>query len=184
MEVLKFTKELVEKKFEKAKQTKSEEQAEPEGELTPETLQINSLLDTVKKDKESFISCQKFVWETYKIILDIMKTNDKLLNHYAEVLGDAFNFCRENKRKFEFKRLCDSLRGYLHTLIRSEKQTHLTNKVDISKPEVLWQLIKMRMKLLETAIELELWQESFKTAEDLMYLIERYDNNQIKKVKM
>jgi len=113
-----------------------------------------------------------------------MKTNDKLIKNYAKVLENAFTFCRENKRKSEFKRLCDSVRGYLQTLIKTEKvQVNFTNKVDISKPEILLILIKMRMNLLDTAIDLEHWQESFKTSEDIIYLMERYERSSVADAK-
>jgi len=139
---------------------------------------LRSFGNNTKNEKESFLKCQKFVWDTYRIILDIMKTNDKLIKNYAKVLENTITFCRENKRKNEFKRLCDSVRGYLITLIKTEKvQINFSNKVDISKPEIILILIKMRLNLLETAIELEQWQESFKTSEDIIYLMERYEKS-------
>ena len=78
--------------------------------------------DNIPIEKENIILVQKFIWETYKILLDITKTNSKLLNLYSDILKSAFNFCKEKKRKIEFKRLCDSVRNYLQTLIKSEKK--------------------------------------------------------------
>jgi translation initiation factor 3 subunit A len=128
------------------------------------------------KEKKELINCQKFIWETYKILLDITKTNSKLLTLYSKILIAAFNFCRTNRRRIEFKRLCDSVRGYLQTLIKTEKkQLTIINKVDISKPQVLKILIDIRLSLLETATDLEQWQEAFKTAEDLVFLMDKYE---------
>lgn len=127
------------------------------------------------KEKEDLINSQKFIWDTYKILLDFTKTNSKLLALYSVFLRAAFDFCRINKRKVEFKRLCDSVRGYLQTLIRSEKKTHFQNKVQISHPKVLNDLIRIRIDLLNTATELEQWQEAFKTSEDIIYLIDKSD---------
>jgi translation initiation factor 3 subunit A len=121
------------------------------------------------------INSQKFIWETYKILLDFTKTNSKLLSLYSQILKAAFNFCKENKRKVEFKRLCDSVRGYLQTLIKTEKKQHFQNKVQISRPEVLKILIQIRINLLDTATELEQWQEAFKTAEDIIFLMDKYE---------
>jgi translation initiation factor 3 subunit A len=121
------------------------------------------------------INIQKFIWETYKILLDFTKTNSKLLNLYSNILKSAFVFCRENKRKAEFKRLCDSVRGYLQTLIRSEKKTNFQNKVQFSRPEVLKNLIQIRINLLDNATYLEEWQEAFKTAEDTVFLMDKYE---------
>lgn len=90
-------------------------------------------------------------------------------------MKSAFNFCKENKRKVEFKRLCDSVRGYLQTLIKTEKKQFFQNKVQISRPEVLKILIQIRISLLDTATELEQWQEAFKTAEDIIFLMDKYE---------
>lgn len=49
------------------------------------------------------------------------------------------------------------------------------NKVQISDPKVLRALIEIRINLLDTAIELEQWQESFKTSEDIIYLMDKYE---------
>jgi len=142
------------------------------------------------KEKKELINCQKFIWETYKILLDITKTNSKLLTLYSKILIAAFNFCRTNRRRIEFKRLCDSVRGYLQTLIKTEKkQLTIINKVDISKPQVLKILIDIRLSLLETATDLEQWQEAFKTAEDLVFLMDKYEKipsaeNQKKNLKI
>jgi translation initiation factor 3 subunit A len=122
---------------------------------------------------------QKFIWETYKILLDFTKTNSKLLFLYTEILKAAFLFCKANKRKVEFKRLCDSVRGYLQTLIKTEKRGMFLNKVQISNPKVLKTLIEIRINLLDTAIELEQWQESFKTAEDILYLMDKFEKQSI-----
>ena len=114
----------------------------------PELLFLTSYENIYGKEKEDLINSQKFIWDTYKILLDFTKTNSKLLLLYADILRAAFVFCKENKRKAEFKRLCDSVRGYLQTLIKTEKKGTFINKVDISNPKVLKTLIEIRINLL------------------------------------
>jgi translation initiation factor 3 subunit A len=98
---------------------------------------------------------------------------------YAEILKAAFTFCKEKKRKAEFKRLCDSVRHYLHTLIKTEKVSMFKNKVQISNPTVIKMLIDIRINLLDTATELEHWQEAFKTAEEIIYLMDKFDKQSV-----
>ena len=126
------------------------------------------------KEKEDLVISQKFIWETYKILLDITKTNSKLFTLYSQILKAAFDFCKENKRTAEFKRLSDSVRNYLQTLIKSQKKQNFLNKVQLSNPEVLKTLIQMRLNQINTATYLEQWLEAFKTAEDIIYLIDKY----------
>ena len=127
------------------------------------------------KEKEDLIISQKFIWETYKILLDITKTNSKLFTLYSQILKAAFDFCKDNKRTVEFKRLSDSVRNYLQTLIKSQKKQNFLNKVQLSNPEVLRILIQMRLNQINTATYLEQWLEAFKTAEDIIFLIDKYE---------
>lgn len=60
-------------------------------------------------------------------------------------------------------------------MIKTEKRQHFQNKVQISRPEVLKILIQIRINLLDTATELEQWQEAFKTAEDIIFLMDKYE---------
>ena len=175
--VLSKTKELVEDKFVKA--VKSFQGVQIEINDLDEEEQEDFLFDYAaeSKEKEDLVQSQKFIWETYKILLDITKTNSKLFNLYSEILRAAFTFCKENKRTLEFKRLCDSVRNYLQTLIKSEKKQNFLNKVQLSQLDVLRILIKVRLNQLETATALEQWSESFKTAEDIVYLFERYEKH-------
>lgn len=58
----------------------------------------------------------KFLWEAYRAVLDILKSNSKLERLYHLTAGRALNFCSEYKRNVEFKRLCDLLRMHLQNL--------------------------------------------------------------------
>lgn len=175
--VLSKTKELVEEKFLKA--LKSFQGVQIEINDLDEDNQDDLIFgySNEGKEKEDLIISQKFIWETYKILLDITKTNSKLFSLYSQILKAAFTFCRENKRTVEFKRLCDSVRNYLQTLIKSEKKQNFLNKVQISHLDVLKILIQMRLNQIDTATELEQWLEAFKTAEDIVYLIDKYEKN-------
>lgn len=175
--ILSKTKELVEEKFLKALKTFQGVQVEINDLDEDEEEDVLFGYGGEGKEKEELVISQKFIWETYKILLDITKTNSKLFSLYAQILKAAFTFCRENKRTVEFKRLCDSVRNYLQTLIRSEKRQNFLNKVQISHLDVLRLLIQLRLNQIDTATELEQWLESFKTAEDIVYLIDKYEKH-------
>lgn len=180
--VLTKTKEFVEEKFTKALK-KFQGINIDLADLDEEDTYLFFEEASESKEKEYLVLSQKFIWDTYKILLDITKTNSKLFSLYAQILKASFIFCRENKRTVEFKRLCDSVRNYLHTLIKSEKRQNFLNKVQISHLDVLKILIQMRLNQIETATELEQWLESFKTAEDIVYLIEKYEKHALEQDK-
>ena len=126
-------------------------------------------------DEELFLTEQKFIWEAYKTLLDLTKTNSKLFNLYAQILKDCFTFCGENQRNHEFKALCDSVRNHLYTLKKNENKPNFANKIQISDPSVLKILIQTCINQIETANKLEEWEESFKTSEKIVSFIEEYE---------
>ena len=58
----------------------------------------------------------KFLWETYRSVLDILRNNSRLEALYAMTATHAFQFCLTYKRTTEFRRLCDILRNHLANL--------------------------------------------------------------------
>ena len=99
----------------------------------PGTLEINDLeaenspdsilLQTMQTNPESdnVASSLAFLWETYKISLDLLKHNGKMMTVYRDTAFHAFEFCKKYGRKGECKRLCDALRLHLQGAIRSRK---------------------------------------------------------------
>lgn len=122
----------------------------------------------------------KFVWEIFKVLLDFTRVNNKLLEHYFKILKSTFQFCKRFNMKNEFNRICDSVRGYLQMLIRSEnKDVNIPNKVELNNIAVVKSLIEIRSSLLETAIELQQWQEAFKICEDIILLLNKLNKKMI-----
>ena len=49
----------------------------------------------------------KFLWESYRNMLELLKNNLVNLTVYAEVAKKAFKFCLNYQRRMEFRKLCD-----------------------------------------------------------------------------
>lgn len=58
----------------------------------------------------------KFLWEIYRAILDILRSNSKLEHVYHITAQSALKFCQTYHRKMEFRHLCDMLRTHLGNL--------------------------------------------------------------------
>jgi len=69
-----------------------------------------------QRDSTLLLPSLKFLWETYRAILDILKSNSKLEHVYHAAALGALRFCRLYKRRTEFRRLCDMMRVHLGNL--------------------------------------------------------------------
>lgn len=80
----------------------------------------------------------------------------------------AFRFCLKYQRKVEFRRLCETLRLHLANVAKYAHQPHAINLAD---PEILQHHLDTRFAQLNTSVELELWQEAFRSVEDIHNLL-------------
>lgn len=74
----------------------------------------------------------------------------------------------KHERKVEFRRLCETLRLHLTNVAKYAHQAHAIN---LSDPEVLQHYLDTRFAQLNTSVELELWQEAFRSVEDVHNLL-------------
>lgn len=145
-----------------------------DSEDSPEKLLQASIIETDENSiKEEIFESLKFVWMMYKLLLDFTKVNNKLIDYYFSILKSTFTFCKNWNLKNEFKRLCDSVRGFIQTLLKSSKLTNVPNKIEINNSDIIKNLIFAKLEQLETAVKLKQWQEGFKTAEDVVFLIQK-----------
>lgn len=77
-----------------------------------------------RTDRELVTPWFKFLWETYRNILDTLRNYSRLEALYAMTAARAFQFCLHYKRTTEFRRLCDILRNHLQNLNRCGLRLH------------------------------------------------------------
>lgn len=106
----------------------------------------------------------RFVWETFRIILDICRHNAKLEPLYRTIVERAFAFCRRYGRKAELRRLCEILRHHLTIIVRYPGQA---NGVQLREPASHALQLELRFKQLDAATDMELWHEAFRSIEDI-----------------
>ena len=110
----------------------------------------------------------KFLWETYRTVLEILKNNARLEVMYQTTALQAFSFCQKYIRKTEFRRLCELLRNHVTNAAKYQQQMHAIN---LSDPDTLQRHLDTRFQQLNVAVELELWQEAFRSVEDIHTLL-------------
>ncbi|PON65523.1 Proteasome component (PCI) domain containing protein [Trema orientale] len=117
-----------------------------------------------RSDRELVTPWFKFLWETYRTVLEVLRNNSKLEALYAMTAYRAFQFCKQYKRTAEFRRLCEIIRNHLANLNKYKDQR---DRPDLSEPESLQLYLDTRFEQLKIATELELWQEAFRSVEDI-----------------
>ncbi|KAF2771061.1 hypothetical protein EJ03DRAFT_325857 [Teratosphaeria nubilosa] len=138
---------------------------------TPESILLSTVSGEQSKDRTDraiVTPWLKFLWEAYRTVLDIFKNNARLEVMYQTTAHQAFDFCRRYTRKTEFRRLCELLRNHLQNAAKYSQQVHA---IDLSDPETLQRHLDTRFEQLNVAVELELWQEAFKSVEDIHTLL-------------
>ncbi|KAL4913911.1 hypothetical protein BDW62DRAFT_191468 [Aspergillus aurantiobrunneus] len=181
--VLKQFIELAEKKVTEA-QTKADEiqssleSAAPSSNVedleaieTPETILLATVSGEQSRDRTDravVTPWLKFLWETYRTVLEILKNNARLEVMYQTTALQAFQFCLKYTRKTEFRRLCELLRNHVQNAAKYSAQMHAIN---LSDPDTLQRHLDTRFQQLNVAVELELWQEAFRSIEDIHTLL-------------
>uniref|UniRef100_A0A7S3HP73 PCI domain-containing protein n=1 Tax=Spumella elongata TaxID=89044 RepID=A0A7S3HP73_9STRA len=139
-------------------------------EETPESIMLSSMTEEVAKDRtdrEVVVPWLKFLWESYRAILELLYKIPKLEKAYHSFCEKAFKFCLEYNRVLEFKRLCDTLRMQLTNLQKAPAATARVRTQWEWTPEAVELHLKTRFAQLEGATTLELWNEGFRTVEDI-----------------
>ncbi|OLY83569.1 Eukaryotic translation initiation factor 3 subunit A [Smittium mucronatum] len=165
--VLKLSEEKVRAAQKQADKLSVDQIGDLEESETPESILLSVVSSEQTKDRTDravVTPWLKFLWEAYRNLLDLLRNNVRLDKLYQTVSRKAINFCVTYQRKTEFRRLCELLRGHLQAIVKYSNQTY---SIDLTDPETMQRYIDTRFNQLNAAAELELWQESYRSIEDL-----------------
>jgi translation initiation factor 3 subunit A len=142
--------------------------------LQPSAMLFDSFIDQAgdreRIERRLIAPAQKFCWDAYDISLDVAKGNDRLELIYQSIAHRAFNFCVTHQRKTDFRRLCEQ--RLRKDISNAAKYGHQQHAINLSDPETLSRHLDTRFLQLETAVGLELWQEAFRSVEDVYLLLQ------------
>ena len=140
-----------------------------ENDKSPEAV----LLETVTSDKdkerterEYLVPWLKFLWESFRTVLEILRNNSKMEHVYHETAHRAFKFCKEYQRATEFRRLCEILRNHLANAQKYAKEKEPAITMDSMELH-----LATRFDQLKVASHLRIWHEGFRTIEDIHFIM-------------
>ncbi|KAG9509288.1 Eukaryotic translation initiation factor 3 subunit A, partial [Fragariocoptes setiger] len=142
---------------------------------SPENILLSAVSSEDSQDRSDrvlLIPWVRFLWEAYRQCLDLLKNNVRTESLYHEIAHQAFSFCIKYNRKTEFRKLCDNLRTHMEYLKKSHmnasqslhSQTHMVN---LNNPDSLAMHLETRLIQLESATQIELWQEAYRATDDI-----------------
>uniref|UniRef100_A0A7E4VEK1 PCI domain-containing protein n=1 Tax=Panagrellus redivivus TaxID=6233 RepID=A0A7E4VEK1_PANRE len=115
----------------------------------------------------------RFLWDSYRNCLDLLRNNNLVEHLYHQIARQSFAFCVKYQRRNEFRKLCDLLRLHLSQLQKNiHANTYNNNNLRINLADSLTNMQETRLIQLDTAIQMELWQEAYKSSEDLHNLMQ------------
>ena len=141
---------------------------------TPEDILLSAVSSEDTQDRTDrvvLIPWVKFLWESYRQCLDLLKNNSRTERLYHDVAHQAFKFCIKYNRKTEFRKLCDNLHLHLDMLKKQQQQVQQPHQqnitVNLNNPDSLTWHLETRLVQLDSAIQMELWQEAYKATDDI-----------------
>mmetsp|Transcript_20202 Transcript_20202/g.43642 ORF Transcript_20202/g.43642 Transcript_20202/m.43642 type:complete len:1001 (+) Transcript_20202:70-3072(+) len=185
--VIRYVVEAAEKKCSEAKalvDADIDDKFDDDFDASPESILLSTMYsDPTKSQRDSamLLPSLKFLWETYRAVLDILRSNSKLEHVYHMAAQSALNFCKTYRRRMEFRHLCDMLRNHLSSLrqygnlFETTENTKSSNKVrgfDGWSSQSIELHLQTRFAQLETASILHRYTEGFRTCEDIFNILQ------------
>ncbi|XP_054723932.1 eukaryotic translation initiation factor 3 subunit A-like [Uloborus diversus] len=134
---------------------------------TPEDLLLSAVSSEDTQDRTDRVVLApwvKFLWESYRQCLELLRNNSRVERLYHDIAQEAFRFCLKYNRKTEFRKLCDNLRAHLGHIHKHQNQQ---TSVNLNNPESQAMHLETRLVQLDSAIQMELYQEAYKAIEDI-----------------
>lgn len=138
---------------------------------TPESILLSTVSGEQNKDRTDravVTPWLRFLWEGYRTVLDTLRNNARLELLYQQVAHQTIQFCLQYMRKMELRRLADLMRHHLSNVSKYQNQPH---SIDLADPDTLQRHLDARVEQLNAAVKLELWQEAFRSVEDIYNLL-------------
>mmetsp|Transcript_19087 Transcript_19087/g.73446 ORF Transcript_19087/g.73446 Transcript_19087/m.73446 type:complete len:955 (-) Transcript_19087:55-2919(-) len=123
-----------------------------------------------RSEKEMLFPWLKFMWESFRAVLELIKNKAKMEKLYFDTTKLAMEHCIKYNRTTEFRRLNELLRSHL-IYLNKYPNNQGNNTISLSSPEAQVFLLETRFELLNAAMRMGVWQEGFKCIEDIHGLI-------------
>ena len=153
-----------------------------EQESAAESIMLNAVTsegDKERVDRELLLPWIRFLWECFRLVLDVVKNNNRLFDVYHRMCARAYEYCLAYKRTYEFRKLQELIQRHLHDQQKYQKSDLESGKkpfMVILTADVYERHLETRFLQLKAATELQVWNQAYRTVEEIhsiMALIDR-----------
>lgn len=149
-------------------------------ELNPDELMVlaNCQYEAIEK-RQPLMSKVSFFIDVYKIILDTLRQNAKMLDFYNATAQRVFDFCHKYNYKLEYSRVSETLHSHFNQILKFQKhpelliQSKIPFPVRLDEEDALQKLLELRYHQLKIALKMRIWSDAFRTTENIYQLINR-----------
>eukprot|EP00808_Paulinella_micropora_P013905 g30672.t1 len=134
---------------------------------SPESLMLQAVTgedSDARTDKKILAPKVKYLYETYRAVLDVLRNISLLQDYYQLMCRHAFRFCERYRRTSEFRKFMDQMRKHMLDI---EKHGNLTYAINLKSSETQRLYLQTRVVQLKVAASLELWTMAYHTIEDI-----------------
>jgi len=136
------------------------------------------------EERERIMPRLTFFMDTYKIILDTLRQNSRLLDLYNSAAQKLLAFCCKHKCAKEFRRVSGTLHIHFEKICEAQKIPDMNAKIPypvlLEDEESTTRLLDMRHIQLEHSLKMEEWQDAYRTSEVIYTLINLKKERDIK----
>jgi len=149
-------------------------------ELNPDELMVlaNCQYEAIEQ-RQPLMSRVSFFIDVYKIILDTLRQNAKMLDFYNATAQRVFDFCHKYNYKLEYGRVSETLHSHFNQILKFQKhpelliQSKIPFPVRLDEEDALQKLLELRYHQLKIALKMRIWSDAFRTTENIYQLINR-----------
>jgi hypothetical protein len=135
----------------------------------------------IKLKASPIVQSMKFAWQSFKVMIDLVKMNYKMMGLHKTLCEEAFDFMISNNRIKEAKKIFDILASQVKIVQRMEyipqEYESIPNKIDLARYDHVQKMLDLRFEILNKGIQGKFFAECYKMYDDIGYLIHRLDQN-------
>ena len=136
-------------------------------------------------EKNRLLPRINFFMETYKIIMDTLRQNNRLMDLYNQSATKLLDFTHKYKCRKEFLKASKILHDHFTYILKAAKQPEqnkIPYPVTLKDDECTSKLLDMRQTQLEYALKMTEWSDAFRTSEIIFHLINRREKHVPKQI--